>query len=56
VFCNIDPSHVRRQTGSYEMAFARYEGELTNSRSLVEKVSEWKAALTSAANISGWDC
>jgi hypothetical protein len=53
VFCNIDPSHVRKQTGSYEMAFARYERDLAKSH--VNKVFEWKDALTQAANISGWD-
>jgi hypothetical protein len=55
VFCDIDPSDVRRQTGSYEMALARYESELANNKSHVDKVCEWKTALTLAANISGWD-
>jgi len=55
VFYNIDPSDVRHQKESYEMAFARYERDLANSKSQLDKVSEWKAALTLAANISGWD-
>nr|KYP71672.1 TMV resistance protein N [Cajanus cajan] len=38
IFYDIDPSHVRKQTGSYEQAF-----------------NKWKAALTEAANLSGWD-
>lgn len=57
VFYNIDPSHVRKQTGSYAKAFARYDRELmnNNNESYREKVSGWKTALTTAANISGWD-
>ena len=47
VFYNIDPSHVRRQTGSYEQAFAKHEGE--------PMCSKWKAALTEVANLAGWD-
>nr|WIL60046.1 nodulation protein [Melilotus officinalis] len=55
VFYNVDPSHVRHQKESYQMAFARYERELANSKPHLDKVSEWKAALNLAANISGWD-
>ncbi|KAK7309718.1 hypothetical protein RJT34_06671 [Clitoria ternatea] len=48
VFYNIDPSHVRKQIGSYEQACAKYEGEA--------KCNKWKATLTEVANIAGWDC
>lgn len=51
VFYNVDPSDVRKQTGSYEAAFARHEAVATDEVS----VPKWKAALTQAANISGWD-
>ncbi|RDX79531.1 TMV resistance protein N, partial [Mucuna pruriens] len=47
VFYNIDPSHVRRQTGSYKQAFAKHEGEPMCNR--------WKAALSEVANLAGWD-
>ncbi|XP_027346627.1 TMV resistance protein N-like [Abrus precatorius] len=47
VFYNIDPSHVRKHTWSYEQAFAKHEGE--------PKFNTWKAALSEAANLAGWD-
>ncbi|KAG4935751.1 hypothetical protein JHK85_050670 [Glycine max] len=47
VFYEIDPSDVRKQTGSYEQAFAKHEGE--------PSCNKWKTALTEAANLAGWD-
>ncbi|RDX69745.1 TMV resistance protein N, partial [Mucuna pruriens] len=47
VFYDIDPSHVRKLTGSYEQAFAKHEGE--------PRSNNWKAALTQVANLAGWD-
>ncbi|KAK7401099.1 hypothetical protein VNO78_12413 [Psophocarpus tetragonolobus] len=47
VFHNIDPSHVRKQIGSYEKAFSKHKGE--------SKCNKWKAALTEVANLAGWD-
>ncbi|KAL6311182.1 hypothetical protein AAG906_025771 [Vitis piasezkii] len=41
VFYNLDPSHVRKQTGCFAQAFAKHE--------------EWREALNEAAKISGWD-
>ncbi|KAL5776089.1 hypothetical protein ACOSP7_009015 [Xanthoceras sorbifolium] len=49
VFYGVDPSDVRKQTGTFGDAFAKHFGE--NS----EKLQRWKAALTEAANFSGWD-
>nr|XP_012574066.1 TMV resistance protein N-like [Cicer arietinum] len=54
VFYEIEPSHVRYQEGSYKTAFARYEAEANISRNFANSLIEWKAALASAANISGW--
>ncbi|KAK8464336.1 hypothetical protein PHAVU_011G181366 [Phaseolus vulgaris] len=47
VFYNIDPSHVRKQTGSYEQAFVKHQEDL--------RCNKWRAALTEVANLSGWD-
>ncbi|MCH79259.1 disease resistance protein (TIR-NBS-LRR class) [Trifolium medium] len=53
VFYKTDPSHIRKQTGSYKNAFAKHERDLWTKEA--NKVRKWKAALTEAANISGWD-
>jgi hypothetical protein len=55
VFYEVDPSDVRKQKGSYETAFARYASEVATCETFKVTVMEWKAALTEAANISGWD-
>ncbi|GAU10003.1 hypothetical protein TSUD_128270 [Trifolium subterraneum] len=52
VFYNIDPSHVRKQTGSYKQAFAKHKRDLKNNNDTLQK---WKAALTEAASLVGWD-
>ncbi|MCI32787.1 TMV resistance protein N-like, partial [Trifolium medium] len=55
VFYNTDPSDVRKQTGSYREAFAKYEGEAINNESFANTVFKWRTALAEAANIPGWD-
>ena len=52
VFYSIDPSEVRKQTGSFADAFAKHE---ENFKRNIQKVKTWRTALTEAANISGWD-
>nr|XP_048322653.1 disease resistance protein Roq1-like [Ziziphus jujuba var. spinosa] len=52
VFCRLDPSHVRKQKGSYAVAFTKLEERFQNR---MNKVHQWRAALTEAANLSGWD-
>lgn len=52
VFYGIDPSHVRKQKGSYEVAFAELEERFKDN---LNKVEKWKGALKAAANLSGWD-
>ncbi|CAJ1931663.1 unnamed protein product [Sphenostylis stenocarpa] len=53
VFYDIDPSHVRNQTGTYGEAFEKHERQLQGQK---EKVQKWREALREAANYSGWDC
>ena len=52
VFDNVDPSHVRNQRESYAEAFAKHE-EIY--RENMEKVVNWREALTAAVGLSGWD-
>ncbi|XP_034888788.1 TMV resistance protein N [Populus alba] len=49
IFYDIDPSDVRKQTGSFAEAFVKHE-----ERSK-EKVKEWREALEEAGNLSGWN-
>ncbi|KAK7268816.1 hypothetical protein RIF29_21525 [Crotalaria pallida] len=60
VFYRVDPSHIRKQTGSYGEAFAKHERGMhekgnNNEEDVEKQVSGWKDALAEAANISGWD-
>ena len=50
VFHGVDPSDVRKQTGSFAEAFAKHE--LMKNE---EKLQSWRAALTRVASLSGWD-
>nr|KYP65476.1 Putative disease resistance protein At4g11170 family [Cajanus cajan] len=53
VFYQVDPSHIRKYSGTYGEAIAKHEtyfGDTDN-----ESIQDWKAALTEAANICGWD-
>ncbi|XP_060673931.1 disease resistance-like protein DSC1 [Ziziphus jujuba] len=52
IFYGIDPSVVRKQEGSYKVAFDSHEKSF---RDRMEKVNQWKAALTEASNLCGLD-
>ena len=52
VFYHVDPSNVRNQTGTFGEAFVKHEERFEQS---LEKVQRWRAALTEAANLSGFD-
>uniref|UniRef100_A0A6N2LTI3 TIR domain-containing protein n=1 Tax=Salix viminalis TaxID=40686 RepID=A0A6N2LTI3_SALVM len=49
IFYDIDPSDVRKQTGSFAKAFDKHE------ECLKEKVKEWRKALEEVGNLSGWN-
>ncbi|KAG5588463.1 hypothetical protein H5410_048897 [Solanum commersonii] len=51
IFYDVDPTQVRRQTGSFGEALAKHKERLVGA----ERMEKWKAALTEAANLSGWD-
>ncbi|XP_024935060.1 TMV resistance protein N-like [Ziziphus jujuba] len=50
IFYEIDPSDVRQQKRSYGVAFAELEERFKHR---VEKVLQWRVALTDASNITG---
>jgi hypothetical protein len=51
IFYKVDPSDVRHHGGSFGEALANHQGNLTAN---LDKVQKWKAALSQAANLSGW--
>ena len=48
IFYHVDPSDVRKQTGSFTEAFVNHEKQYE------EETKRWKAALREVSNISGW--
>jgi hypothetical protein len=51
IFYDVDPSHVRHQTGAYGDALKKHEERFSDDKN---KVQKWRDALSQAANISGW--
>ncbi|XP_044511582.1 disease resistance protein RPV1-like [Mangifera indica] len=54
IFYHIDPSDVRKQTGSYGAALAEHEVRFQREKEMLQGW-RWRIALTEAANISGFD-
>ncbi|XP_048320618.2 disease resistance-like protein DSC1 [Ziziphus jujuba] len=52
IFYGVDPSVVRKQRGSYGASFAELEERFKDR---MEKMHQWKAALTEASNLCGLD-
>nr|XP_011465623.1 PREDICTED: uncharacterized protein LOC101315437 [Fragaria vesca subsp. vesca] len=50
IFYKVDPSDVRRQTGSFGEGLARFEDRFER-----DKVLKWRRVLTMVANLSGFD-
>uniref|UniRef100_A0A2N9EHG9 ADP-ribosyl cyclase/cyclic ADP-ribose hydrolase n=1 Tax=Fagus sylvatica TaxID=28930 RepID=A0A2N9EHG9_FAGSY len=48
VFCDVEPSDVRKQLGTFASAFIEHE------KRFKEKVKLWRAALSHVGNLAGW--
>lgn len=58
VFYDVDPSEVRKQTGSFEKAFAKHERTLKSAKGETKEkqkdmIRRWRAALTEVTNVVG---
>nr|KYP76799.1 TMV resistance protein N [Cajanus cajan] len=57
IFYDVDPSHVRHQTGTYGEALAMHQERFTrdkeNRKDNVDRLHKWKMALNQAASLSG---
>ncbi|XP_021821338.1 TMV resistance protein N-like isoform X2 [Prunus avium] len=52
IFYDVDPSDVRKQTGSFAEAFTKHEERFSGD---AEKLNRWRAALRNVANLAGLD-
>ncbi|KAL5575993.1 hypothetical protein UlMin_017692 [Ulmus minor] len=52
IFYDVNPSDVRKQSGSFGEAFGKHEKSFASD---LEWVSRWREALTEAVDLSGWD-
>ncbi|GMY19738.1 TMV resistance protein N-like isoform X1 [Fagus crenata] len=51
VFYDVEPSDVRRQTGTFAQAFIEHEKRFKEN---IEKVKKWRVALNHVGNLAGW--
>jgi hypothetical protein len=54
VFFGVDPTDVRHHTGSYGEDLAKHGERFQNNKKNMERLHQWKIALTQAANLSGY--
>ncbi|XP_039689125.1 disease resistance protein RUN1 [Medicago truncatula] len=54
VFYGVDPSHIRHQSGSYGEHLTKHKMSFQNNKKNMERLHQWKLALTEAANLSGY--
>ncbi|CAL2275726.1 unnamed protein product [Prunus armeniaca] len=52
IFYDVDPSDVRKQTGTVAEAFIKHEERFVDD---AKKVRKWRAAFKKIANLSGWN-
>ncbi|XP_019155490.1 PREDICTED: TMV resistance protein N-like isoform X2 [Ipomoea nil] len=52
IFYDVEPSQVRKQSGSFAEPFANHEANFRDDKAKVER---WRKALTEASNIAGHD-
>ena len=51
IFYNVEPSDVKKQTGTFEQAFIDHQKCFEVN---IKEVETWRTALKEVANISGW--
>uniref|UniRef100_A0A2N9IVR2 TIR domain-containing protein n=1 Tax=Fagus sylvatica TaxID=28930 RepID=A0A2N9IVR2_FAGSY len=51
IFYDVDPSNVRKQTGTFAQSFAEHKERFKDN---IEKVQTWRATLEEVANLKGW--
>ncbi|KAM3691108.1 hypothetical protein ACJW31_09G170600 [Castanea mollissima] len=51
IFYDVDPSDVRKQTGTFAQAFAKHNECF---KDCIDKVQKWRFALTEVANLNGY--
>ena len=51
IFYNVDPSNVRKQTGTFEQAFIDHQKCFEDN---IKRVETWRVALREVADISSW--
>ena len=53
IFFGVEPTIVRHHKGSYGEALAEHEKRFQNDKKKMERLQQWKVALSQAANLSG---
>jgi hypothetical protein len=51
IFYDVDPSNIRKQTGTFAQSFAEHKEHFKDN---IEKVQTWRATLEEVVNLKGW--